>query len=221
MLKPAPELFIFAGPTLFGSDVQSQFGALAWLPPARRGDIEQLAGEFSPGAIALVDGVFHQSLAVGHAELRDAIAQGWRIWGLSSMGAIRAYEMRELGMRGVGEVYQYFLREDDFRDDEVALIHEAAPSYRPRSEPLVHIRVAIKEFIERKVLTIADADDIIAQLSSVWFGERTLTKLKHLLREKIGDAHLDMITDCVTNFQRYRIKTKDLQEFLASRCWQA
>ncbi|WP_425300876.1 TfuA-like protein, partial [Nocardia wallacei] len=33
-------------------------------------------------------------------EIREALEAGWSVWGLSSMGAIRAAEMRLLGMRG-------------------------------------------------------------------------------------------------------------------------
>src|SRR4051812_45698286 len=83
-------------------------------PPASRGDIAAL-DDSHPGVIALIDGRFNEQLAVGHAELRRAIERGWDVWGLSSMGAIRAYEMRGLGMKGFGTVYQHFLALGDFR----------------------------------------------------------------------------------------------------------
>ena len=38
------------------------------------------------------------------------------------MGAIRAREMAHLGMRGFGRVFERFVAEDDFQDDEVALL---------------------------------------------------------------------------------------------------
>ena len=65
------------------------------------------------------------------------------MWGLSSMGAIRAREMAHLGMRGYGSVYAPFATEGDFQDDEVALLHEPNAPYRPVSEPLVHLREAV------------------------------------------------------------------------------
>ncbi len=70
------------------------------LPPVKRGDVEKLISEREPGAMAIVDGLFQQCLSVGHAEIRSAVAAGWQVWGLSSMGAIRAYEMRNMGVRG-------------------------------------------------------------------------------------------------------------------------
>ena len=54
----------------------------------------------------------------------DAIEQGWTVFGLCSMGAIRAYELRNFGMKGVGKVYQRFFQMEDFQDDELALFHE-------------------------------------------------------------------------------------------------
>jgi hypothetical protein len=47
--------------------------------PVRRGDIDQLlASRKTRGLIVIVDGVFHDTLAVGHAEIREALRRGWR-----------------------------------------------------------------------------------------------------------------------------------------------
>ena len=97
-------------------------------PPVRRLDVAKLtATERRPGTLVIVDGLFHDTLAVGHAEIREAMRRGWRVWGLSSMGAIRAREMAPLGMKGFGRVFERFEAEADFQDDEVALLHEPRP----------------------------------------------------------------------------------------------
>ncbi len=98
--------------------------------------------------MAIVDGQFLRCLSVGHAEIRLAIAKSWQVWGLSSMGAIRACEMKHLGMRGYGEVYQWYCRDECFRDDEVALMHRPNPPYDAVSEPLIHIRVWLQELVK-------------------------------------------------------------------------
>src|SRR4051795_13634825 len=99
-MPSTPELILFAGPSMPGS-LRLPEGATV-LPPVRRGDVPALLRDRRPGALAIADGLFHQSLAVGHVEIRDALDAGWQVWGLSSMGAIRACEMRYLGMRGCG-----------------------------------------------------------------------------------------------------------------------
>ena len=97
---------MFAGPTLarLGDPRVAERAGFDVRSPVRRGDIAALLDK-TPGVLVVVDGVFNQSLAVGHAELRSAIAAGWQVFGLSSMGAVRAFEMRNLGMIGFGRVY--------------------------------------------------------------------------------------------------------------------
>lgn len=189
------------------------------LPPVRRGDIDRLAGESEPGVMAIIDGVFFQQLAVGHRELRDALEKGWRIWGLSSMGAIRAYEMRTLGMRGLGRVYQMFEEEVDFQDDEVALLHGAEPPYTPSTEPLVHIRVALKELASQSLLSESDAEGIAAELKSMWFGERTLPLFERLVMDAVEPSVRGQVESIMKDFDRFRIKRLDLIDFLAERPW--
>ena len=139
-----PETVIFAGPTRWELDGAAALPPGArWEAPVRRGDLTRLARLHAPGTIVLVDGLFHHTLAVGHAEIRGALARGWAVYGLGSMGAIRACEMRDLGVRGFGNVYRRFVADPELRDDEVALLHESEPPYRALSEPLLRLVMAI------------------------------------------------------------------------------
>jgi hypothetical protein len=210
---------VFVGPTLVDAniDVASRRG-VQFVPPVKRGDIDNLISKRSPGVIAIVDGLFHQCLSVGHAEIRTAVELGWQVWGLSSMGAIRAYEMRHMGVRGFGRVHELFDQFEDFRDDEVALIHEAGPSYRPLSEPLVHIRFWLKELVDREVLTKRHEKRLLDQLMSLWYADRTLTAVRRMVTELIPKKS-DEVRHSMNNFDRYRVKSHDLTDFLRSRPW--
>lgn len=188
------------------------------LPPVRRGDIEQIISERPPGAMAIVDGLFHQYLSVGHAEIRSAVAAGWRIWGLSSMGAIRAYEMRHLGVRGYGRVYRCFCRYQDFRDDEVALLHEPQPPYRGLTEPLVHIRLWLKELLKTGLLNGRQKKRLLDNLMSMWFGDRTLQRARSMVLDLIPE-HETGVDAMLAGFDRFRVKCHDLSDFLAERPW--
>jgi len=212
--------FLFAGPTLYGA---LELGLVPSaeihvLPPVGRGDVQEVVSSFRPGVVVLVDGLFHQCLAVSHAEIREAIAKGWMVWGLSSMGAIRAYEMRNLGVRGYGRVYECFLQHEDFRDDEVALLHEPEPPYRPLSEPLVHIRYWLHELVETGLLAPTQQDQILESLMAMWFGERTLKRVRGMLKHLIP-RHEDAVDAMIMNFDRFRVKSLDLFDFLRERCW--
>src|SRR5579859_7788998 len=123
------DVFLFVGPTMAASERARRLARrLRVRRPIKRAEVERLASRRQrPGVLAIVDGLFHDTLSVGHAEIREAIRNGWQAWGLSSMGAIRAREMSSLGMHGFGQVYARFEQEADFQDDEVALLHEPGP----------------------------------------------------------------------------------------------
>jgi hypothetical protein len=209
---------LFAGPTLASSDKARVLVKSCQLRrPVRRHDIDKLVAEKrKPGTLIIVDGVFHDTLAVGHAELRVALARGWRIWGLSSMGAIRAREMAHLGMRGFGRVFERFAEEGDFQDDEVALLHEPSAPYKPVSEPLIHLRAAIDHLVGEKVVSAADAREIVKDLKGRWYGERTVRRAVHALKARslVGPAAVE---DALRPFDRFRWKTLDLVRFLTER----
>ena len=206
-----PRRYLFVGPTLHrGLAVKLRFELddFTVLPPAKRGDVERLLGA-PPGVIVLVDGYFHlHNLAVGHAELRDALEAGWQVWGLSSMGAIRAAEMRTLGMRGSGRVYQHYVDDPRFRDDEVALLHQPDPPYRTFSEPLVHIRAWLAAMVEAGALTAERRDELVGTLMPMWFGDRT----RELLDSLVGPD----LAGWTARLDEFQLKSIDLAEFLTA-----
>ena len=219
------KLLLFAGPSLAGiPDIDTFLVDVELRPPIQRGELPQLIEELAPGTVAIVDGMFHQTLAVGHIEIRLAMEAGWRVWGLASMGAIRACEMDALGMKGFGYVYERFaaaLRVDeDFQDDEVALIHEAEFPYRAGSEPLVHIRVALDSWVELGRLTHTQATSVVDALKSMWYGDRTLAKLSELLLT-LKPSSREWVTAELRDFQTYRVKSTDLHHFLTDKPWKS
>jgi hypothetical protein len=213
--------YLFAGPSFCGSDeLVSAAGQSAEIrPPVQRHDIERLVAAHPPGVVILVDGYFQQCLSVGHAEIRAAVSAGWSVWGLSSLGAIRAYEMRDLGVKGYGRVYQCFYENGDFRDDEVALIHEPEPPYRLFSEPLVHIRFFLRHLVTLELITPTVAEHILASFMSLWFGCRTLGLLRSSLLE-LAPQNASAIDSVLENFQPFRVKYHDLNDFICERPWE-
>lgn len=204
---------MFAGPTVGRAlkiDPALALHGFEIRGPAQRGDVAALVAHAPPGTLVLVDGLFHQNLAVGHVELREAIAAGWQVWGLASMGAIRAREMSHLGMRGFGRVFEMFCSPDkDFRDDEVVLLHAPGPDYAELSEPLVHLRIALADFARRRLITAAAAEEVVERLASMYFGDRTLRRFGELVLEACGGGF-----DPLAEFDAHRIKSHDLLAFV-------
>ena len=95
------KIIIFTGPSLSHTEASGILEA-EYRPPVRRGDIQEAMKE-NPDIIGIIDGVFHQSPAVGHREIIDAIRRGVKVVGGASMGALRASELSELGST---KVYQ-------------------------------------------------------------------------------------------------------------------
>ncbi|MEO7042206.1 MAG: TfuA-like protein [Gemmatimonadaceae bacterium] len=211
---------VFVGPTyapVAASRLIERVG-FEWLPPAERGDIDRIASG-PAGIIVLVDGKFGQSLAVGHAELRRALTRGWTVCGLSSMGAIRAFEMRAFGMKGFGRVYEHFLIADDFPDDEVAQLHEGGPPYTPHSEPLVHLRYCLSAMETDGDISAEAAQAIVDELRRMWFAKRTLDAFIGLVRTRAGVASAAAATRHARNFSLFRAKSQDLIAFFQESQW--
>lgn len=210
------DCIVFAGPSLPSG--RGRVEGVSIRPPARRGEIDALVGAEPAGILALADGVFHQTLAVGHAELRTAVALGWQVWGLSSLGAIRACEMRSLGVRGFGVVYQQFVDDETFSDDEVALLHGPEPPYQAVSEPLIHLRIGLQALVESHTITAAERARLLRRLKQMWYGDRTLGFVRNAILQQHPTAG-PALDEWLAGFDGYRVKTLDLERFLSERPW--
>ena len=208
--------YLFAGPSLSPRARSSALAQLVRvLPPVARGDVATLVQNRKPSVLVLADGRFQEVMSVAHAEIREALACGWKVWGLASIGAIRAYEMRHLGMRGYGRVYDLFLNSRDFQDDEVALLHGSNPPYLSGSEPLVHLRFALSEFVRRSILERKAAETVARRLKGLWYGDRTLSLFEHLALGFTHKRQRDLVKRAIACFDQFRIKQRDLESFLA------
>jgi hypothetical protein len=147
-------IYVFAGPTLSARDGARELDAV-FLPPAAQGDVYRAALE-RPSAIGLIDGYFDGVPSVWHKEVLWAMAEGIPVFGAASMGALRAAELAAFGMRGVGAIFDAFLRGDLTDDDEVALVHASAEDgFRPLSEALVNMRATLAAAEHRGVVDAA------------------------------------------------------------------
>ena len=130
---------MFVGPTLRPEDLP-QDGDIVVLPPVAQGDVYRVAQE-RPSAIGIVDGYFEGVLSVWHKEILWAMAEGIHVFGSASMGALRAAELHQFGMRGIGRIFEAYRAGELEDDDEVAVIHGPAETgYLALSEAMVNIR---------------------------------------------------------------------------------
>lgn len=173
------KVVLFVGPTL-GSAILPDDGRIEWQvsPPASQGDV-YLAARETPWAIALVDGYFERLPSVWHKEILWALSRGVHVLGAASMGALRAAELADCGMVGVGEVFQAYLRGDLEDDDEVALIHGPPESgHMPLSQAMVNIRATLRKAQELGVLGAEAHRRLLRQAKRCFYARRDWRRLR-------------------------------------------
>ena len=163
---------VFAGPSLPACD-RDEYAGVEWRPPAEAGDLLRLRRE-RPLKICLIDGYFDHRPAVRHKEILLLLSEGVEILGASSIGALRAAEMADFGMVGVGAIYRAYASGRVTGDDEVALVHGPAEwGWRPMSVPLVDVRATLCRALREKVLAAADARVLLRAAADAHYAERT------------------------------------------------
>jgi TfuA protein len=174
---------VFTGPSLHPDRAKAILDATI-LPPIKRGDLERVSG-LKPTVVGIIDGEFYQSLAVSPKEILPLLESGITVYGASSMGALRAVELRNCGMIGVGRVFRLFRNGLLDADDEVALAYSPS-TYEALSEPLVNTRYVLRAAVRRGMLTGAQAAEILARLKELYFPERTRSVFLSIVFEVIG-----------------------------------
>lgn len=110
------------------------------------------------------------------------------MFGAASMGALRAAELAEFGMVGVGQVYGEYRRGDLNDDDEVALVHaDAACGYRPISEALVNLRATLRAAQSRGVIDARERAVLLARLKEQFYPDRSYPGLIELALHELAE----------------------------------
>jgi hypothetical protein len=200
-----PRIVVFTGPTLHPLEVTRLLDATV-LPPVKRGDLATLAA-LNPEIIAIIDGEFFQGLAVSPKEILPLLEKGVRVYGASSMGALRAVELARFGMIGVGRVFRLFRSGLLDSDDEVALTY-CPWSFAPVSEPLVNTRYTLRAAVRTRILTRVEAGAILTRLKAAYFPDRTQASLLSISCAVLGSERTLVLRDFLAG-QSTNVKQDD------------
>lgn len=182
-------IVVFTGPSLPPAEVPA-LPELRVLPPVAQGDVYRAARE-RPWGIGIVDGFFEHVPAVWHKEILWAMSEGVHVFGASSMGALRAAELADFGMVGVGWVFEQFRSGALCADDEVTVAHATAEhGYRRTSEALVDIRATLRAAVEAGICDAALADRLVAIARAQFYPDRTWPGLLRAARAAAGGGDL-------------------------------
>ncbi|HKW84249.1 MAG TPA: TfuA-like protein, partial [Burkholderiaceae bacterium] len=172
----AAKVHVFLGPTLSVAEARAELDAI-YHPPAAVGDVYAAACQ-RPDAIAIIDGFFERVPSVWHKEILWAMAEGVHVFGAASMGALRAAELVQFGMEGVGQVFTAFREGILQDDDEVAVTHDPPQrDYRPRSEAMVNIRATLTAAASAGVIADATRARLERLAKRLFYGDRSYAAL--------------------------------------------
>jgi hypothetical protein len=165
-------IHFFTGPTLDPDAIPRDLDATV-SGPAAFGDVCR-AAMARPTAIAIIDGYFEKVPAVWHKEILWTMSEGVHVFGCSSMGALRAAELSEFGMEGIGAIYEAYRRNELEDDDEVAVVHSSADDrYAPLSDAMVNIRVTLRAAREAGIIGPATCEALLRIAKAKFYAERT------------------------------------------------
>lgn len=176
--------------------------------PIKRGDLS-LALKENPDIIGIIDGVFHQSSAVGHKEILNVIKNGVEVYGASSMGALRASELDTLGMIGIGYVYNQYASGEVDSDDDVAVMLDSE-TLEALSEPLINMKYVFTNAVAENIITEDEKDELLKIAKKTFYPKRNYA-------QTLAESDLDNDTKSnLINFIRESpdIKKEDAKDLL-------
>jgi hypothetical protein len=189
---------IFAGPS-FPPSTRPTIAGLEWRPPLCRGDLYSAALQ-RPRLIGVVDGHFETVPTVWHKEILWAMAQGIHVYGAASIGALRATELADFGMVGIGLVYRQFCSGGLTDDDEVAILHGPAEiDYVPVTEAMVNVRSTVDCALRSGIVEPNVAAVLVSSAKSLFYKDRTYELILKCAAERgLASAKLERFADWLT-----------------------
>lgn len=161
-------LAIFCGPSLLSED-RIAIPSACYLPPAARGDVERAARDYD--AVLLIDGLFHHDLAPSPKECFAALSHA-RMFGASSMGALRGVECAPYGFATFGAIARWYAAEIIDGDDEVALLTHPQ-THAAMTVPLVNVRYVAWLAVRRALLSADEARAFVVESRAIYYMERS------------------------------------------------
>ena len=208
LMSTPDEVWVYCGP----SRPPGKFpDFIRFHPPAQQSDFRKQA--IPDNAITvLVDGLFFQSPAVTHFDLLDLLADKRVVMGASSMGALRAVELRHQGMIGIGTIYSCYLN-GVLRDDGEVAEAVCPYTFAPLSIPTVRIRRALAllalEGVDRE-----DLDTAFWSAHSIHFFDRSMDRLRQVWSRSLPANVLAQLAD-ISGSPESDIKALDAQLAIA------
>ncbi len=183
------KIIIYLGPSLPLDEAKKILSSninreVTYAPPIKRGDIPKAISE-DYKIIGIIDGIFFRESAVSPREIMEVLKNDVKIYGASSMGALRASELDKYGMVGIGNIYNWYRNGTLNSDDDVALSFDSE-EFIPISEPLVNIRETLKKAFDEKIIDEEEYKILFESAKTLYFPERKWKNIVEISEKKLG-----------------------------------
>ena len=191
---------IFLGPSLSREKARKILDADYRLP-AKKGDLLQLILK-EVDIVGLVDGYFLQDYPPTPIEVYNLVRKrSMKVFGSSSLGALRAVELGKYGMIGIGKIFRLFRDGILESDDEVAVTFTDYTNYK--SEALIDIRYNLFLAQKYKIIDNRTGRSILKVSKQTYFPYRTYEDILDKCKLKYPE-----INSQVENFRGYILNNK-------------
>lgn len=198
-------IVIYTGLSLSFDDAREILDA-EYLPPVKRGDIFNLLEKRDDvEIIGIIDGVFHQSPAVSHKEILEALKRDITVVGGASMGALRACELYPFGMIGVGNIFEDYKNGVVVDDDDVAVALNP-DTYEQLSESWINMKYNFEFAVEDSVITKDECDELLKISKEIYYPKRSFMHV--IKKSSLDDEKKVSLLEYVNN-KEYDVKNKD------------
>jgi len=201
MFKPV----IFIGPTL-SIDKAKEILDADYRPPAKKGDLLKLI----PTAVkfvGLIDGYFLQDYPPTPIEVYNLLRKkDVLVFGSSSLGALRAVELKRFGMMGIGKIFNLFLKGIIDSDDEVAVTFTGYREYQ--SDALIDIRYNLFLAQKKQIIDKNTKRNILRIAKKTYFPYRTYDDILEKSK-KVFSLQKKQIEDFGEYISKHKVSLKE------------
>lgn len=201
---------IYTGLSLSFEDAKKMLDA-EYLPPVKRGDIYELLEKRDDiEIIGIIDGVFHQSPAVAHKEILEALKQNITVVGGSSMGALRACELYPFGMIGVGNIFEDYKKGVIESDDDVA-VSLNPETYEQMSESWINMKYNFEFAVEDNIITQSQCNELLKIAKDTYYPKRSFNYV--IKKSSLNDNEKTELINYIHSKQ-FDIKNQDAKKVI-------
>lgn len=192
---------IYAGLSLSQSELAALLPEAEFHQPIERYDLLKDI-DLGYNVVGIIDGKFQQSLAVNSSEILDAIRCGLKMYGSSSMGALRAAEMAHFGMIGCGAIYEFVKKSPIFQDDYLGQSFNSE-NLAASSVPYIDLHFELERKVASGAISGHHGEMMRHAYSEIFYPQRNQQALKFALKEKSAtDSNLEKAIEILfQNFQ--------------------